>query len=91
MRVDVSGDGGRSWRQATLEHEAGAPFAWTFWEIVLDLPPGEHELAVRAWDSAGQTQPALPDHTWNFKGYLSARGTVCGSRSPESRSRSGAA
>lgn len=37
-----------------------------------DLPPGEHELAVRAWDAAGQTQPALPDDTWNFKGYLSA-------------------
>lgn len=25
-----------------------------------------------AWDSAMQTQPALPDETWNFKGYLSA-------------------
>ncbi|GJD36397.1 molybdopterin-dependent oxidoreductase [Methylobacterium aerolatum] len=72
VRVDVSGDGGRSWRQATLDHEADAPFAWTFWEIVLDLPPGEHELTVRAWDSAGQTQPAQPDDTWNFKGYLSA-------------------
>ncbi len=32
--------------------------------------PGEHELAVRAWDAAGQTQPAQPDETWNFKGYL---------------------
>ena len=67
-----SGDGGRSWHQARLEHEAGAPFAWTFWEIVLDLPSGERDLAVRAWDSAGQTQPARPDETWNFKGYLSA-------------------
>ncbi len=27
---------------------------------------------MRAWDSAGQTQPALRDDTWNFKGYLSA-------------------
>ena len=72
VRVDVSGDGGRSWHQATLEHEAGAPFAWTFWEIVLDLPAGERDLVVRAWDSAGQTQPARPDETWNFKGYLSA-------------------
>jgi DMSO/TMAO reductase YedYZ molybdopterin-dependent catalytic subunit len=32
---------------------------------------GDLELVVRAWDSAGQTQPALPDETWNFKGYLS--------------------
>jgi sulfite oxidase len=38
----------------------------------LELPPGEHELAVRAWDSAGQTQPAAPDDTWNLNGYLSA-------------------
>ena len=28
--------------------------------------------AVRAWDEAGQTQPAAPDDTWNYKGYLSA-------------------
>ncbi|TXM92296.1 molybdopterin-dependent oxidoreductase [Methylobacterium sp. WL30] len=72
VRVDVSGNGGRSWRQANLEHAAGAPFAWTFWAVELDLPPGEHELAVRAWDAAGQTQPALPDDTWNHKGYLCA-------------------
>ena len=58
--------------QAELEHEAGAPFAWTFWRADLDLPPGEHELAVRAWDEAGQTQPALPDEIWNHEGYLCA-------------------
>lgn len=72
MRVDVSIDGGRSWRQAELEHDPAAPWSWTLWHVALDLPKGEHELAVRAWDSAGQTQPALPDDTWNFKGYLSA-------------------
>ncbi|XYD11967.1 molybdopterin-dependent oxidoreductase (plasmid) [Methylobacterium sp. NMS12] len=72
VRVDVSGDGGRTWAQALLEHEADAPFAWTFWTVDLDLPSGEHELAVRAWDEAGQTQPAAPDDTWNYKGYLSA-------------------
>jgi len=71
-RVDVSADGGRGWSQATLEQHADAPWGWTFWEARIELPPGEHELAVRAWDSAGQTQPALPDDTWNFKGYLCA-------------------
>ncbi len=70
-RVDVSGDGGRTWQQAELDGNPGAPWAWTFWTATLELPPGEHELTVRAWDSAGQTQPALPDDTWNFKGYLS--------------------
>ena len=71
-RVDVSPDGGRNWSQAELEHDAASPWSWTFWQVTLDLPPGEHELVVRAWDSAGQTQPAAPDDTWNFKGYLSA-------------------
>ena len=78
-RVDVSADGGRTWRQAALEHDPHAPWSWTFWQAALDLPRGEHELAVRAWDSAGQTQPALPDDTWNFKGYRCAswhRGVV---------------
>ena len=72
VRVDVSGNGGRSWRQADFEHEPDAPFAWTFWSMELDLPSGEHELAVRAWDVAGQTQPALPDDTWNHKAYFCA-------------------
>ena len=71
VRVDVSMDGGRSWSQARLEQDANAPWSWTFWTATLELPPGEHELAVRAWDSAGQTQPACVRDTWNFKGYLS--------------------
>jgi sulfite oxidase len=71
-RVDVSTDGGRSWAQARIDRDADAPYAWTFWEIDCELTAGEHELAVRAWDSAGQTQPAAPDDTWNYKGYLSA-------------------
>ncbi len=70
-RVDVSADGGRTWAQAELEHDPASPWSWTLWRIELDLPKGRHELAVRAWDSAGQTQPALPDDIWNFKGYLS--------------------
>jgi sulfite oxidase len=72
VRVDVSVDGGRNWCQAELEAHPASPWVWTFWKIKLHLPKGEHELAVRAWDSAMQTQPALPDDTWNFKGYLNA-------------------
>ena len=71
-RVDLSADGGRNWRQAEIEPHDASRWSWTFWNATLDLPPGEHELVVRAWDAAGQTQPALPDDTWNFKGYLSA-------------------
>ena len=71
-RVDVSADGGRTWAQAELEHDPASPWSWTLWRATLDLPLGERELAVRAWDLAGQTQPAMPDDVWNFKGYLSA-------------------
>ncbi|WP_428490489.1 molybdopterin-dependent oxidoreductase [Rhodopila sp.] len=71
-RVDVSADGGRSWVQAALQRQPEAPWSWTFWETEIVLPAGEHELAVRAWDSAGQTQPAAAEDVWNFKGYLCA-------------------
>ncbi len=71
-RIDLSADGGRSWCQAEIEPHGASRWSWTFWHGTLDLPQGEHELAVRAWDAAGQTQPALPDDIWNFKGYLSA-------------------
>ncbi|MBE7211665.1 MAG: molybdopterin-dependent oxidoreductase [Gluconacetobacter diazotrophicus] len=71
-RVDVSSDGGRSWVQARLECRPEAPWSWIFWNAALEMGRGEHELVVRAWDSAGQTQPASPEDTWNFKGYLSA-------------------
>ncbi len=72
VRVDLSADAGRSWSQASLDQRHDSPWSWTFWESVVELAPGAHELAVRAWDSAGQTMPARPDDTWNFKGYLCA-------------------
>ena len=71
-RVDVSSDGGTHWRQATIEDHGNTRWSWVFWHIALPLAAGDHELTVRAWDAAGQTQPATPDDTWNFKGYLSA-------------------
>ncbi|MCW6507758.1 sulfite oxidase [Lichenifustis flavocetrariae] len=71
-RVDVSMNGGREWRQATIEDHGNARWSWTFWHTTIDIPAGQHELVVRAWDAAGQTQPAQPDEVWNFKGYLSA-------------------
>lgn len=71
-RVDLSMDGGRQWRQATIEDHGNSRWSWTLWHVTLDIPRGEHELVVRAWDAAGQTQPSQPDDTWNFKGYLSA-------------------
>jgi sulfite oxidase len=67
-RVDVSPDGGATWRQAELG--PALPWCWRLWQAELDLRPGDHELVVRAWDSAGQTQPERLESVWNFKGYL---------------------
>lgn len=72
VRVDVSGDGGATWRQANLERHDDLAWSWTFWSIRLDLPAGRHELVVRAWDDAGGTQPGVTGDIWNYPGYLSA-------------------
>ncbi|HEY0555728.1 MAG TPA: molybdopterin-dependent oxidoreductase [Thermoanaerobaculia bacterium] len=67
-RVDVSVDGGTTWKTADLvAGETG--WTWRFWEAPLDLPAGEHEILCRAFDDAAQTQPAHPAEVWNFKGY----------------------
>ncbi len=68
-RVDVSLDGGSVWAQAELLDDLG-PWAWRHWRIALDLPPGEHEVLVRAWDSSAATQPEDERALWNPKGYV---------------------
>ena len=67
-RVDVSADGGRTWKMAELD--AGRPWSWTFWEARFDLQAGPIELVARAWDSAANTQPERLETVWNFKGYM---------------------
>ncbi|MBV8524285.1 MAG: molybdopterin-dependent oxidoreductase [Acetobacteraceae bacterium] len=69
-RVEISADQGQNWARAAFEHPRGEPWTWTLWESRLDLPPGEHELTVRAWDRAAQTQPEEAEHIWNFKGFM---------------------
>lgn len=39
--------------------------------LILQLPPGEHEILVRAWDSSAATQPEDEAALWNPKGYVS--------------------
>jgi sulfite oxidase len=36
----------------------------------MTLDPGAHQLIVRAWDSAGCTQPEDVRQVWNWKGYV---------------------
>jgi sulfite oxidase len=68
LDVEVSGDGGASWKTAELSSE-GTVWTWRLWTAVVDLRPGGHTLAVRAWDEAGGQPEDIAD-VWNWKGYL---------------------
>ncbi|MEP7128996.1 MAG: molybdopterin-dependent oxidoreductase [Chitinophagales bacterium] len=68
-RVDVSVNGGQSWLTATITH-GDHPWAWTFWEVPVQLPTGNHEIIARAFDTACNTQPEDAKQVWNFKGYM---------------------
>ncbi len=67
-RVDVSADGGATWRPAELLEDQGA-WAWRRFRAVVELAPGPAELVARAWDTAGATQPEHPASVWNPGGY----------------------
>jgi DMSO/TMAO reductase YedYZ molybdopterin-dependent catalytic subunit len=65
-RVDVSTDGGATWRRAKL-HGPNLPNAWARWELPWTPSAGEHELVARATDRSGLTQPDAVD--FNSAGY----------------------
>jgi DMSO/TMAO reductase YedYZ molybdopterin-dependent catalytic subunit len=54
--VEVSTDGGASWRRARLRGP-NLQHAWACWELPWTPTPGRHELLARATDRAGLTQP----------------------------------
>ncbi|MFC5177419.1 sulfite oxidase [Nocardioides taihuensis] len=55
--VEVSADGGRTWRPATLTGP-NETSSWTSWEAIWTPERnGTHELRVRATDTDGRTQP----------------------------------
>jgi sulfite oxidase len=68
-RVDVSLDRGATWAQAELLKDLGR-WAWRHWRITVDLPPGQHDITARAWDSSAATQPEDEAALWNPKGYV---------------------
>ncbi|HEX6202633.1 MAG TPA: sulfite oxidase [Thermoanaerobaculia bacterium] len=68
-RVEVSGDGGATWRAAELAPER-SPWDWRLWSARLPLAAGRRTLVARAFDAAGRAQPAHPAERWNRKGYM---------------------
>lgn len=64
-RVEVTTDGGASWREAELE--AGDGRAWQRFQLTWAAAPGHHTLGARATDAAGHSQPASP--AWTRGGF----------------------
>ncbi|MGZ8619245.1 MAG: sulfite oxidase [Actinomycetota bacterium] len=65
-RVEVSTDGGASWQDAELRPVLGE-HAWRGWTFPWEATPGTHELACRATDATGATQP--DEAEFNTGGY----------------------
>jgi DMSO/TMAO reductase YedYZ molybdopterin-dependent catalytic subunit len=68
-RVEVSLDEGRTWQRAQLWRTEGGKYAWR--RFTHDFTPsraGYTTLLARAWDAAGNVQPAIP--AWNPLGYF---------------------
>jgi DMSO/TMAO reductase YedYZ molybdopterin-dependent catalytic subunit len=65
--VQWSVDSGSSWSEAELV-DAGPDYSWARFGITWDAIPGEHSIMTRAFDAAGNYQPAMVPY--NAKGYL---------------------
>lgn len=66
--VDVSTDGGRRWKAATLHRDQQTPFGWRQWEF--SWKPDREEyytIVARARDASGDVQPMAQE--WNPSGY----------------------
>jgi DMSO/TMAO reductase YedYZ molybdopterin-dependent catalytic subunit len=57
QRVEVSTDGGKTWRDARLIGPDLGRYAWRQFVYTTRLAPGTHLLASRATDAAGNAQP----------------------------------
>jgi len=66
-KVEVSTDGGSSWKPATLGHEQSR-YAWRLWHHEFTAKAGDYSILSRATDSRGHVQPEAA--VWNPSGYL---------------------
>jgi DMSO/TMAO reductase YedYZ molybdopterin-dependent catalytic subunit len=63
-KVEVAVDG--AWQPAELDPPQGK-FAWRGWRALWNATPGEHELACRATDANGESQPL--ETPWDAGGF----------------------
>ena len=66
--VDVSIDGGKSWRPIQLGKDEGK-YSFRRWRTQLALPsPGKYVVMVRCTNAGGEAQPDTPN--WNPAGFM---------------------
>merc|ERR1711892_34818 len=77
LRVDLTGDGGKTWTEATglVQRDDTQPqhWGWTLWEgsvLVETKVEGEAEVWSKAVDSDYNVQPESTRHIWNLRGLL---------------------
>lgn len=76
VRVDVSIDGGETWKTATLtdgsEQDMDKAYAWTFWEADFEIPESwegkKVEVVCKATDAHYNVQPDSVKGVWNLRG-----------------------
>ncbi|MEO7054098.1 MAG: molybdopterin-dependent oxidoreductase [Rhizomicrobium sp.] len=67
-KVEVSSDGGQTWRDAKLGKDEG-PYSFRQWTAQVPTgAPGEALLAVRCTNTKGEVQPDAPN--WNPSGFM---------------------
>lgn len=66
-KVDVSADGGKTWKAAKLGKDLGN-YSFREWTLPVKLSAGVHELKVRATSNGGKVQPEKA--VFNPAGYM---------------------
>ena len=76
VRVDVSSDGGETWKNATLRAGSEQPmdraWSWTFWdceiEVLADAPVDSTiQIICKATDASYNVQPDTVKGIWNLR------------------------
>ncbi len=69
-KVDVSLDGGKSWKPARLVGPNLGKYAWRQFALATSLKPGTYDIACRTTDATGRVQVATSPE--NTGGYLNS-------------------
>ncbi|KAE8626481.1 hypothetical protein XENTR_v10006639 [Xenopus tropicalis] len=75
VRVDVSVDGGKTWKVAELTGEkqkTGQAWAWKLWQLNVPFPSNISDFTIicKAVDSSYNVQPDTVAPIWNLRGVL---------------------